>query len=211
MSRAVRAALLLITVLLVPAAAIGQQLQAPDVLLKRISEEVLQVMREDGAVQSGAPAAIAALVEAKILPHFDFRRATQIAAGRAWRQASDTQRERLASEFRTLLVRTYAGALAGYRNHRIEFLPLREASDTEATVRSRVRQPGGEPIAVEYDLAREVDGAWKVFDVRIAGISLVATYRSAFAEEVRNYGIDGLIRTLEAKNRQGTNLASRRM
>jgi phospholipid transport system substrate-binding protein len=134
-----------------------------------------------------------------------------MAVGRAWRQATEEQRRRLAHEFRTLLVRTYSGALAGYRDQHIEFMPLRaRADEDDVTVRSRIRQAGAEPVAVEYDLARSANG-WKVYDVRIAGISLVATYRSAFAEEVRNHGIEGLIATLAAKNRQGTNLASQRM
>lgn len=184
---------------------------APDALLRRISDEVIETLRNDKGLQAGDPSRVAALVEEKILPHFDSLRATQMAVGRAWRQATEEQRRRLAHEFRTLLVRTYSGALAGYRDQHIEFMPLRaRADEDDVTVRSRIRQAGAEPVAVEYDLARGANG-WKVYDVRIAGISLVATYRSAFAEEVRNHGIEGLIATLAAKNRQGTNLASQRM
>jgi len=184
---------------------------APDALLRRISDEVIETLRTDKDLQGGAPARLAALVEEKLLPHFDSLRATQMAVGRAWRQASEEQKRRLAHEFRTLLVRTYSGALAGYRDQRIEFMPLRARGDEDdVTVRSRIRLAGTEPVAVEYDLARGPAG-WKVYDVRIAGISMVATYRSAFAEEVRNHGIEGLIATLAAKNRQGTNLASQRM
>jgi phospholipid transport system substrate-binding protein len=184
---------------------------APDALLRRISDEVIETLRNDKGLQAGDPSRVAALVEEKILPHFDSLRATQMAVGRAWRQATEEQRRRLAHEFRTLLVRTYSGALAGYRDQHIEFMPLRaRADEDDVTVRSRIRQAGAEPVAVEYDLARSANG-WKVYDVRIAGISLVATYRSAFAEEVRNHGIEGLIATLAAKNRQGTNLASQRM
>jgi phospholipid transport system substrate-binding protein len=175
---------------------------APDVLLKTMSDEVIAEIRKDKAIQAGDAAKIGALVEAKIVPHFDFRRITQIAVGANWRRATPQQQERLTEEFRTLLVRTYSGALAGYRNHVIEFRPARASpGDDEVTVRSQIRQPGAEPVAIEYDLAK-AGTQWKVFDVRIGGISLVATYRTAFAEEVRNHGIDGLIGLLEKKNRQ---------
>ena len=175
----------------------------PDVLLKRMSDEVITEIRKDGAVQRGDNARISALVEAKIVPHFDFRRITQIAVGAHWRRATPQQQERLTQEFKTLLVRTYSGALRGYRNQLIEFRPLQaRPDDTEVTVRSQIRQPGAESIAIEYDLAKS-GAQWKVFDVRISGISLVATYRTAFAEEVRNRGVDGLIGLLERKNRQG--------
>ena len=175
----------------------------PDVLLKRMSDEVIAEIRKDGAIQRGDSARISALVEAKIVPHFDFRRITQIAVGVHWRRATPQQQERLTQEFKTLLVRTYSGALSGYRNQLIEFRPLQaKPDDTEITVRSQIRQPGAESIAIEYDLAK-AGAQWKVFDVRISGISLVATYRTAFAEEVRNHGVDGLIGLLERKNRQG--------
>lgn len=177
------------------------QESAPDELLKRVTGEVVAAIRQDKAIQAGNAAKINALVEAKILPHFDFRRATQLAVGAHWRAATPEQQERLTREFRTLLVRTYSGALASYRDQVIEFRPLRaRPGDTDVTVRSQVKQPGAEPVVIEYDL--EKTGAqWKVYDVRVAGISLVVTYRSSFSEEVRNRGIDGLIGTLAAKNR----------
>jgi phospholipid transport system substrate-binding protein len=180
----------------------GEEL-GPVTLLKRMSDEVIAEIRKDAAVQRADPARIAAVVEAKIVPHFDFRRITQIAVGTHWRRATPQQQEKLTQEFKTLLVRTYSGALSGYRNQLIEFRPLQaRPDDTEVTVRSQIRQPGAESIAIEYDLARS-GAQWKVFDVRISGISLVATYRTAFAEEVRNHGVDGLIGLLERKNRQG--------
>jgi phospholipid transport system substrate-binding protein len=174
---------------------------APDELLKRVTGEVVAAIREDRAIQAGNAARINALVESKILPHFDFRRATQLALGAHWRAATPEQQERLTREFRTLLVRTYSGALASYRDQVIEFRPLRaRPGETDVTVRSQVKQPGAEPVVIEYDL--EKTGAeWKVYDVRVAGISLVVTYRSSFSEEVRNRGIDGLIGTLASKNR----------
>jgi phospholipid transport system substrate-binding protein len=171
----------------------------PDVLLKAMSDEVIAELRKDKA---GDSAKIAALVETKVVPHFDFRRITQIAVGANWRRATPEQQEKLTEEFKTLLVRTYSGALAGYRNQTIEFRPLQmKPADTEVTVRSQIRQPGAESIAIEYDLAK-TGSQWKVFDVRISGISLVATYRTSFAEEVSNRGVDGLISLLARKNRQ---------
>jgi phospholipid transport system substrate-binding protein len=175
---------------------------APDVLVKGLSSEVIAEVRRDRTIQAGDGAKIAALIETKIVPHFDLRRITQLAVGQGWRRATPEQQERLMQEFKTLLVRTYSGALASYRDQEIEFRPLRAAAgDTEVTVKSLIRQKGAEPIAVEYDLAR-VGAQWKIFDVRLGGISLVATYRSSFAEEVRNNGVDGLIGLLERKNRQ---------
>ena len=175
---------------------------APDALMKQISDEVIAAIRQDQAIQAGDTAKIAALVEASILPHFDFVRITQLAMGTGWRQASAAQKDELRREFQTLLVRSYSGALAGYSGQVIEFSPLRaKPGDTEVTVRSRIRQSGAESIAIEYDLEKSAAG-WKVFDVRINGISLIATYRTAFAEEVRNRGVDGLIALLASKNRE---------
>jgi phospholipid transport system substrate-binding protein len=192
--------LLLVSALLATPLALAEEL-APDVLVKSISEELIAAVRQDKGIRAGDPGKIAELVEAKILPHFDFRRTTQIALGASWRRATPEQQEQLIREFRALLVRTYSGALAGYSDQVIEFSPLRaRPEDTEVTVRSRVRQSGVEPIAIEYDLEK-TGSAWKVFDIRVAGISLAATYRSAFAEEVRNHGIDGLISLLSSKNR----------
>lgn len=171
--------------------------EAPDALVKRVTEEVTQ--HKD--VRSGDTLKLRAVVETKLLPHVDTRRVTQIALGANWRRATPEQQDALVREFTTLLVRTYAGALAGYRDQTIEFLPLRgSAGDADVTVRSRIRQPGAEAVVVEYDLAK-TDAGWKVYDVRVAGVSLVATYRTSFNEEVRNRGIDGLISTLSAKNR----------
>jgi phospholipid transport system substrate-binding protein len=190
--------LLILALSLLPASA---QEIAPDELLKRVTEEVVAAIRQDKVIQAGNASRIHALVEAKILPHFDFRRATQLALGAHWRAATPEQQERLAREFRTLLVRTYSGALANYRDQAIEFRPLRaKPGDTDVTVRSQVKQAGAEPVVIEYDLEK-TGTEWKVYDVRVAGISLVVTYRSSFSEEVRNRGIDGLIGTLASKNR----------
>jgi phospholipid transport system substrate-binding protein len=175
---------------------------APDTLIRRISEEVLQSLSEDAGLRAGDPAKLAALIEARIVPHLDLARATQVAMGAGWRQASPAQREALTREFKGLLVRTYSTALTSYRDQKIVVMPLRaRASETEVTVRSQIRQPGADTVTIEYDM--EKNGAeWKVFDIRVAGISLVATYRTTFAEEVRSNGVDGLVQSLMRKNRQ---------
>jgi phospholipid transport system substrate-binding protein len=181
----------------------------PDLLIRRISEEVLQSIREDAALRAGDPAKLAALVEAKVLPHFDFARATQTAMGQNWRHATPAQKEALTREFRALLVRTYSGALSAYRDQTITVTPLRaRASETEVTVRSHIRRPGAETMTIEYDMEKS-SGAWKAFDIRVGGISLVANYRTAFAEEIRNHGVEGLLRTLAEKNRGPQSAAAR--
>ena len=182
----------------------AQAAPAPDALVKQMADEVIGAIRQDSAIRAGDPVRIAAFVESTVVPHFDFRRITQIAMGLNWRRATPAQQESLTREFKQLLIRTYSSALASYRDQVIEVRPLRAKPDeAEVTVRSVVKQPGVEPIAIEYDLVRSETG-WKIFDVRVAGISLVATYRSAFTEEVRNRGVDGLIDLLAAKNHPGS-------
>jgi phospholipid transport system substrate-binding protein len=184
--------------LAVPAAA----QEPPDVLVKSVTQEVLTIVRADKDIQSGSTRKSVALVEEKVLPHFNFARMTALAMGPNWRKASPEQQKQLVDQFRTLLVRTYSSALTQYRNQTIEFKPLRmQAADTEATVRSEVRQSGAEAIAIDYAMEKTSTG-WKVYDVSVAGVSLVTTYRDSFASEVRNTGVDGLIKTLADKNRQ---------
>jgi phospholipid transport system substrate-binding protein len=174
----------------------------PDALVKTISLEVLAAIRQDKDIQAGNPKRIASLVEAKILPHFDFAHTTRIAMGANWRRASPEQREQLVREFKTLLVRTYSSALAAYRDQVIEFKPLRaQVGDAQVTVRSEVRQSGAQAVSIDYEMEKTASG-WKVYDVKISGASLAATYRDIFAEEVRNHGIEGLIDSLSSKNHQ---------
>jgi phospholipid transport system substrate-binding protein len=178
------------------------QQPAPDELVKAISQEVIATIRQDKDIQAGNSRKLAGLVEAKILPHFDFARTARIAMGVNWRRATPEQQERLTREFRTLLVRTYSRALLNYHDQAIEFKPLRaQPSDTEVTVRSEVRQPGAQAVSIDYEMEKTPSG-WKVYDVKIVGASLAATYRDTFSEEVRNRGIDGLIDLLSNKNRQ---------
>jgi len=189
-------------VLAVAAPASPAEELAPDALVRTISLEVLATIRQDKDIQAGNPKKIASLVEAKILPHFDFAHTTRIAMGANWRRASPEQREELVREFRTLLVRTYSSALMNYRDQVLEFKPLRaQAGDMQVTVRSEVRQSGAHAVSIDYEMEKTPSG-WKVYDVKISGASLAATYRDTFAGEIRNHGIEGLIDSLSTKNRQ---------
>ena len=182
--------------------ALAQDAAAPDALVRSITHEVLTILKQDKGVQAGDPGKIAAVIETKVLPHFELTRMTQLAMGRNWRTATPEQQKTLTAEFMTLLVRTYSTALATYRDQVIDVKPLRAAPDaTEVTVKSDVRRSGAQPITIDYDLGKTAAG-WKVFDVKVAGVSLVTTYRETFANEVRENGIDGLIKSLAIKNRQ---------
>ncbi len=174
---------------------------APDVLVRDVTNDVLSIVRKDQAIQAGDTRRVVDLVEAEVLPHFNFRRMTMLAVGRDWRGATPEQQEQLVEAFRTLLVRTYSNALTQYRNQTVEFRPLRmSAADTTVRVQTEVRQPGAQSINIDYVLEKTERG-WKVFDVIVAGVSLVTNYRGTFAQEVRIGGIEGLIRSLQAKNR----------
>ena len=179
------------------------QVTAPDVLLKGVTADVIAIIRQDKDIQAGVPAKVAEVVETRILPLFDFARMTQLAVARNWNTATPEQQKSLTTEFRTLLVRTYSTALSNYRDQAIDFKPLRSApGDTEVTVKSVVKQAGTDPLSMDYDMAKRADG-WKVYDIKIDGISLITTYRETFANKVREGGVDGLIKSLADKNRQG--------
>ena len=174
---------------------------APDLLVKNVTSEVLDIIRADKDIQSGNSKRVIDLVEAKVLPHFSFTRMTQLAMARDWRIAGSAQQKTLTDEFRTLLVRTYSKALAEYKNQTIEFKPFStKAGDTEVKVRTQVIQSGAKPIPLDYILEKTPQG-WKVIDIEVGGISLVTNYRESFASEVRKSGVDGLISSLQAKNR----------
>lgn len=187
--------------LLLPAAARAEA-SAPEALVKNVTEEVLSILREDKDIQSGSQKRAIALIETKVAPHFDFSRMTSLAVGRAWRQADAGQRKALTVEFRSLLVRTYANSLTAYRDQTVSFKPgNKPAEGGGVTVRSQINKPGGQPIALNYSLEKAGD-AWKVFDVIIADVSLVTSYRSSFADEVERGGVDGLLKSLREKNRR---------
>lgn len=178
------------------------QIEAPDALIKRISQDVLESAKADKSIQRGDRKRIRSLVEAKILPYVDFKKMTALAAGRHWRSATPEQQQRLSIEFRDLLIHTYSGALAEIRDQQLQMRPLRaKPSDTDVTVYTRVIQPGREPIELSYRLEKHADG-WKIYDVNVLGAWLVETYKGTFATEISKGGIDGLIRSLSEKNRR---------
>lgn len=182
------------------AGAVRAQDMAPDVLVKNVTLEVVDIVRADKDIQAGDRKKVVALIEAKVLPHFNFDAMTASAVARHWTKASAEQKARLTDEFRTLLVRTYASSIAAYKDQRFDFRPLRaKPTDTDVTVTVRMMQSGAQPVQLEYDMEKRPNG-WKVWDVRVAGISLVANYRTEFDNQVRDGGIDGLIKTLRAKN-----------
>ena len=183
------------------AASAGAQDVAPDALVKSISDDVIRIIKQDKDIKSGDRAKINQLVDAKVLPHFNFAHMTALAMGRNWPKANAAQQKALIIEFRNLLVRTYSGALASYKNEVIEFKPLRAAAgDTDVTVRTQVKRPGMEPIGIDYSMEKTPDG-WKVYDVVVGGVSLVTNYRDSFNAEIRASGVDGLIKSLASKNR----------
>jgi phospholipid transport system substrate-binding protein len=174
---------------------------APDVLARNVTDEVLAIVRADKELQAGNPQKVMQLVESKVLPHFNFTRMTQLAVGRNWRQATPEQQNVLTEEFKNLLVRTYTTAFTQYRNQTVDYRPVRMApTDTDVVVKSLVKQPAGQPIAIDYSMEK-LGGAWKVYDVKIEGISLVENYRNTFNGEIARGGVDGLIRTLSDKNK----------
>lgn len=184
----------------VPASA--QTTEAPDVLVKRISEEVLEIAKTDPQIKSGSQARVLEVVEEKIFPHVDFRRATTLAVGRHWRTATPEQQDKLANEFRTLLVRTYSSAVGEVKDHRLEYRPLRaDPADTDVEVRTQVIQPRGEPIQLNYRLLKTPQG-WKIYDVNVMGAWLIESYRNSFATEINKSGIDGLINVLVERNKR---------
>jgi len=168
----------------------------PDVLARTSSEEVIAILKKDKELRSGNQAKVYQLVEAKILPNFDFNRMTQLALGKHWPRATAKQKQALVTEFRNLLVRTYSSSLTEFTNQTIEFKPLTlKPNDTDVTVRSEIRQPGGQPIPIDYAMYK-TDFGWKVYDVTIDSVSLVTNYRASFASTIRKSGIDGLIKAL---------------
>ena len=185
-------------------AATAQAQESPEVLVKRVSEDVIATIKSDPLVQAGNQARVREVMETKLLPNFDFARMTALAMGRNWRAATPEQQQRLTDEFRTLLVRTYSGALNKYRDETIDYKPLRmNPGDTDVIVRTAVLKPGGTPIQIDYSMAKAAAG-WKAYDVIVGGVSLVTNYRDEFNEQIKNGGVDGLIRTLAEKNKGAT-------
>jgi phospholipid transport system substrate-binding protein len=191
-------AFLLSGFLLAPASA--QEL-APDVLVKNVTTEVVELITKDKEIRSGNRAKLIEVIEARVLPHFSFESMTALAMGQSWSKATAEQKKRLIEQFKTLLVRTYASALAAFSEQRFDFRPLRaKPNDTDVTVNVRVLQSGAQPVPIDYSMEKTAAG-WKVYDVMVGGVSLVANYRTEFNNTVREQGIEGLIKNLHAKNR----------
>ena len=173
----------------------------PDELVKKTAEDVIFAIKADEEIQKGNKEKIYQLAEDKILPNFDFERIARLVLGRAWRKTDDNQKKEFISEFRTLLLKTYAVALSKYKDQKIEFKPTRMSeADEIVIVKSEIIQSGGQPIKVNYALANN-SGKWLVFDIVIEGVSLVTNYRSQFSTEIRKNGIDVLIDKLAKKNK----------
>lgn len=177
--------------------------EAPDLMIKRLSEDTLSAIRSDKAIQAGDVSRVIALVDTRIMPNVNFQRMTASAVGPAWRQATPEQQKRLQEEFKILLVRTYSGALAQVDEQTISIKPLRSApADTEVVVRTEIRGRG-DPIQLEYRLEKTPGqgSGWKIFNLNVLGVWLVETYRSQFAQEINAKGIDGLIAALSERNK----------
>jgi phospholipid transport system substrate-binding protein len=190
-------AFLLALVLSVPAA--GAAELGPDALVRQITDDVMNAILKDKALQAGDKQKALALAEQKILPHVDFRAMTQLALGRNWAKASPAQQEQVVSGFRNMLIRTYSNAIGTYQGQKMEVKPTRmDPGDTDVTVRNSYLSPGRPAVQVDYRMEKTSDG-WKIYDIVFDGVSLVATYRSEFAQQVRDGGIEGLIARLDQK------------
>ena len=182
------------------AAAVSAQDVAPDVQVKTIADEIIGIIKQNKDINAGNQKKMNELVDAKVLPHFNFSHMTALAVGPNWPKASAEQQKALTGEFRMLLVRTYSSALSTYKNQVIEVKPLRAAAgDTDVTVRTQVKQPGTAPINIDYGMEK-TPGGWMVYDVVVGGVSLVTNYRESFSAEIRDGGVDGLIKSLASKN-----------
>ena len=174
--------------------------ESPEALIKRVSAEVLDSIKSDKAVKAGDMTRVIALVDSKVMPHVDFTRMTASAVGRNWRQATPEQKKRLQEEFKTLLIRTYSGALSQVNDQRLDVKPLRAApTDTEVVVRTEVLG-GGDPVQLDYRMEKTSAG-WKIYDLNVLGIWMVETYRTQFAQEISTKGVDGLIASLVERNK----------
>ena len=175
-------------------------IEKPDELVKRTAEDVLAIVKNDKDIQAGNQDKLYSLAEEKILPNFNFDRVSRLVLGKNWTKATPEQKSAFQTEFKTLLLRTYSIALSKYKNQTIEYKPFRMADGaTNVTVKTAILQSGGQPVVVDYSLEKQTD-AWKVYDIVIEGVSLVTNYRSQFTQEIRQNGLDSLIKKLADKN-----------
>jgi phospholipid transport system substrate-binding protein len=179
--------------------ALAQEL-GPEELVRQVTNDVLDSIKSDKKLQAGDRKKALALAEQKVLPHVDFTEAVRLAAGKSWNTATPEQQQKLAGEFRSMLIRIYSNAIDTYRGQTMKVLPLRMAPNaTEVTVRNQYIKPGQPPVPVEYAMKKTPEG-WKIYDITIEGVSLVLTYRAEFEQISRTSGIDGLIKRLQEKN-----------
>jgi len=191
---------LLLCVLAFTVAAPARADTAPDELIRQVSVEVIDTVKADKAIQGGDVGRIVALVDTKVMPHVNFQRMTASAVGRNWRSATPEQQKRLQEEFKTLLVRSYAGALTQVKDQTVQLKPLRaNPGDTEVVVRTEIKGKG-EPVQLDYRLEKAGD-SWKIYDVNVLGVWLVEQYRTSFNQEISAGGIDGLIAKLAERNK----------
>ncbi len=184
-------------------AAANAEIVAPDAMIRATVQDVIAIAKQDKAIQAGDQTRALAVVEEKILPHFDFARMTQLAVGKYWRTASAEQKQTLAREFQAMLLRTYTKAFTGYQNQSVEVKPLKfTAEDTDVTVKTLLTKPGSPSVAINYELRKGATD-WKVYDLSIEGAGLVSAYRGTFAKEIEEGGIEGLIKMLTSKNASG--------
>ncbi|MEO0003066.1 MAG: hypothetical protein RLZZ22_758 [Pseudomonadota bacterium] len=181
--------------------AVAQASESPEVLIQRVAAELIEAVKSDAALRNGDQARVIALVDNRLLPHVNFMRMTASSVGRFWRQASPEQKQRLQAEFKTLLVRTYSGALSQVKDQTLVVKPLRaNPGDTDVIVRSELRTPGRDPVQLDYRVEK-TEAGWKVYDLNVLGVWLVETYRGQFAQEINAKGLDGLIEALAQRNR----------
>ena len=182
----------------------------PDVLIKDTVRDVLEIVKQDKDIQAGDQKKILELVDAKVLPHFNFERMTRLAVGKHWRAATPEQKQTLTTEFRNLLVRTYTKAFTVYRDQKVEVKPFKmPPGATEVTIKTVIIKPGEASVPVDYDMEKTAAG-WKAYDLAVEGVSLVTNYRSTFSDQVQQNGIDGLIKTLVEKNQAAANTPLRK-
>lgn len=189
-------------VLVLFSAMAASDITPPDELVKNTANEVLEIIKKDKDIQAGDTQKIVALTEEKIVPHFDFDRMARMVLGKNWKQADKAQQEKFVAEFRKLLVRTYSVALAKYRKQTIDYKPFKAApEDTEVVVKTQIVQPGTEAVQLDYALEKH-DNGWMVYDIKVAGVSLVTNYRGDFGNQIKQGGIEGLLKALSDKNQQ---------
>lgn len=181
--------------------AVAQASESPEVLIQRVAAELIEAVKSDAALRNGDTGRVIALVDNRLLPHVNFTRMTASSVGRFWRQATPEQKQKLQAEFKTLLVRTYSGALSQVKDQTLVVKPLRaNPGDTEVIVRSELRTPGRDPVQLDYRVEK-TEAGWRVYDLNVLGVWLVETYRGQFAQEINAKGLDGLIAALAQRNR----------